>query len=314
MVRNYVYISKTKLDIYGPQLSTGASERTATVGVDLKVVKAELSERHSASDGDVFRLTDLVESLQRKSQIGTIARPLAFFRGVLTARSLIYESMAFFGGSEESDGVSTYVGLTCSLQNMIGYGYKDLPEYSTKDIGPTRSEHFVQNSSSLGFAQTLRSIWEVEQRFVAADFDAEAEYQRRRQEYQLTDGQAALVAKKAGLNRTILYVHPENVLSHIFRKLLMIPFFDPPMWLVFGRRRTYKKKIEALHRQVRLERYDADRELAKEELEVANAIRGVANNISAPPQRYEFVALKLLDTQVENARVVLGSPLYLAWV
>jgi len=327
-MRNYLYISKSKLDIYFPQTTAAQKrEHTAKAGVNVGVMNAELSVKSMPQEDDHRRLQAVLDHLSERGLLGTIDDPRQFFAGEIDARSIIHDSMAFFAAFRRIGDQTAWLGLTCSLRHMIGHGYKNLENFSQRDVGPTRSQYFVQTSSSLGFAQQLRTIWRREADTDNAQCDPDLERRAREQAHQLTPRDQELIAKGHLLNRAILYVHPEGFLVHFFREWLLSFVFDPLMRLRFGRE-EYKTKIEALHRQTRFiktgtvqSRFvfgggpsgkDANEILSNQEKELLSVVRRVAKNIDAPAQRYSFVALRLLQGETDGEPVLLGSPLYLA--
>jgi hypothetical protein len=314
-LRNYVYISKNKLETYYPQISGSAPvELTGKASLNLGVLKAELGAAGStASKTDHDRLEAVLRYLRERNLVGTIDEPKSFFEGQFEGRSIIHGRMVFFGGFRKLEGKRSWLGLTCSLDNMIGYGYADLPNYSTTGIGPTSSEHFVPTSASLGFARTLQRIWEKEKLFEDSEFDPAAELRRRQEEHQLAPEEQELVKSHAVLNGLIHFVHPAGFLEHWIRELILTPFFDPIMWCVFGKRR-YRGKVAALKRQKEIAKLDVDSLLSQEELELLSAIKSAAGSLEAPPQRYEFFAMRLLRGEIDGQPILLGSPFYIGAV
>jgi hypothetical protein len=308
-LRNYVYMSKAKLDIYYPQIATGIkAETSAKTSVNLGVVKAEVGGKlTAAAESDHNRLEATIKYLQSEQQIGTPLEPKTFFAATMSARSLIHGNMVFFGGSVPNASTKAcIVGLTCSLKHMIGYGYDKLNNYSEMGIGPTQSEHFVATSSSLGFARTLRTVWAKEEGFELVAFDPDEELRRRRERYELTAEERSLVERSGFLNGAIETLHPSNFVS--LREMFIAPIFDPVLRVWFGKE-VYKEKTDALEKLRRFRELDVQKQLSAEEAELLDAVRAATRNIDAPPQKYEFVALTLLSGTVRDEEVVLGSPL-----
>ncbi|MGY3494222.1 DUF7019 family protein [Bradyrhizobium sp. USDA 4502] len=67
-LRNYVYLSKRKLDIYFPQVSKPFWEGATTkVGYDVKVAKAEIRATESPASTDHEKIERVVSFLDRDS-------------------------------------------------------------------------------------------------------------------------------------------------------------------------------------------------------------------------------------------------------
>src|SRR5262245_12917486 len=98
-LRNYVYISKRKLEVYLPQVPKGFWEgATAKVGLDLKVAKAEVSATETPPGTDHEKIERLVNFLEKDGRVGTIERPKKFFAGDVLASSITDGRLVFFGG------------------------------------------------------------------------------------------------------------------------------------------------------------------------------------------------------------------------
>jgi hypothetical protein len=299
------------LDVYYPQIAAGVTATEVKGSVGAGPFKAEVGRKYEVSETDHARLEAVLKALEADRAIGSVAEPRQFFRGRLSARCLIHSQSALFAGYVRTSDSETCVGLACSLQNMIGYSVRELPNCSERHVGPLSAEYFVPNSSSLAFGWMLRKIWAPNDLLSNVGGDIQKYVRARNVSYELASSEQKLADDLAFLNSLILYVHPPGFLEHVFREIVLAPFVDPCLRLIRGRD-WYHEKVETLRKQARLSRVDVPSVLEREDAETLNAVASAASNIDAPARNYEYVALRLLDGDVQGGRVLFGSPLYIA--
>ena len=220
-LRNYVYLSKRKLDVYFPQVPKAFWEGATTkVGFDVKLAKAEISATETPPSIDHEKIERLISFLDEEGVVGTIERPRKFFSGNFSAKSITDGRVVFFGGMIPCPEEKKFLGLVCSIDNMIGLKRSDLPNYSQNSVGPTRTEYFVQNSNSLGFARLLRNLSSVHNLAATAEYDLDFINRLRRKEYELSEEERRVLKERAWLNGILNWSNPPS-LKHIFREALL---------------------------------------------------------------------------------------------
>lgn len=120
MLRFYVYISDSKVDMLYGQIPPGLLSRIgAELKIDLKVLSVSIRER--PNDETRFGRLRVVENyLRRNETIGSVSEPAAWFEDRMIMRSSIYRSapggLLYFSG--QRDG--TVVALIGSGRHLVG--------------------------------------------------------------------------------------------------------------------------------------------------------------------------------------------------
>jgi hypothetical protein len=149
--RNYVYISKAKIDQIFSQLEPSY---VASFG------------RGSDSNDLIFR-TGVVSSYIREfSSVGSVESPKAYFSGRIMAASLVTDNEVFFGKHmERGDGKDLYVGLSGSLKHMIGENFRKLNDntgyvdgFMRMMLKNDKARYVEYNSNTLGFHEYLDRV------------------------------------------------------------------------------------------------------------------------------------------------------------
>jgi len=123
-LRDYLYISDTKVDMLLPQIDRSFdAQRTTEAGADLKFVNTRRTKVSSAGQNRILRVERVVRGLEKGGHVGTVEAPGKYFRGRLPVRwgpladgGRDDSSAVFFGGR---DG-RTVVGLGGSATHVIG--------------------------------------------------------------------------------------------------------------------------------------------------------------------------------------------------
>ena len=117
-VKNYVYISDTKVDLFYDQIASSGLKKTARdYGIDIKFLKVTFKRETEKVLTQMQKLHRVVEFIQQSKKIGTVDKPSTCFTGTLNMRwGSAYGEMAFFVGETTRTGVA----LGGSLKHVIG--------------------------------------------------------------------------------------------------------------------------------------------------------------------------------------------------
>jgi hypothetical protein len=124
VLRHYLYISDTKVDMLLPQLDPSfEASRTVEVGADLKVGNLKRTTASSPGANRILRVERVARRLAEGGHVGTVDAPGMYFRGRLPVQwgpldddGRDDSSTVFFGGR---DG-RTVVGLGGSATHVLG--------------------------------------------------------------------------------------------------------------------------------------------------------------------------------------------------
>jgi hypothetical protein len=312
-VRHYLYVSKAKVDLYLPQVRKTQGQTKLTAELKAGPVGGGKVERTiEPITGLIADLETLVNSLESRNMIGTLDDPKEFIRLQGTVRPRVSGRYVLFGGQAATATQEVTVVLTCSIEHMVGNAIGgQSPWDPRRDSGELGAEIFHVSSTNIGFSEILHRLLDADNEFRAAHYDATADLARRRARYQLTDEETRAIAKCRWTNQFVAFIYPSGW-EHMFTAPVVKPFVFPFLWLFIGGHRKVKTKAAALNRARYLAEIDPDDELARERLELVASIRPAARNQTAPSIPFEAVVLRLVDETVDNERVILASPLYLA--
>ena len=120
MMRYYLYISDTKLDMLRAQIPVNKLKAIAAgLKIDLKLLSVSL-ERKSASDDAYAKLRTVEKYLEENDEIGTESEPRSYFRGTTLMKTGIMKETnaeyAYFGG--HSSGRS--IALVGAPHHLVG--------------------------------------------------------------------------------------------------------------------------------------------------------------------------------------------------
>ena len=312
-VRHYLYVSKAKIDLYLPQVRKTHGEIKVTAELKAGPVGGGKIERTiEPVTGLIADLEALVYSLKSRNMIGTLDDPKEFIALQGNVRPSVSGSYVLFGGRAATATQEATIVLTCSIEHMVGnaIGGQSLGN-PRRDSGELDAEIFHVSSTNVGFSEILDRLIDADNDFRAADYDATADLARRRARYQLTDEENKAIAKCRWTNKFVAFIYPSDW-EHMFTAPVVKPFVFPFLWLFAGGRREVKEKASALKRARYLAEIDLDDQLARDRLKLVASIRPAARNRSAPGIPFEAVVLRLVDETIDNERVILASPLYLA--
>ncbi|MCC8247660.1 SAVMC3_10250 family protein [Saccharothrix luteola] len=311
-VRHYLYISKGKVGLYLPQVRKTQGQTKTRAELKVGPVGGQVERVVEPITGLVADLEKLIDSLRTKNLIGTLDDPKEFLALEGTVRPLVAGGYVLFGGQAATATQQATIVLTCSIEHMLGnaIGGQSLWD-PRRDSGELKAKIHHESSTNIAFSRTLHRLVNAEYDFQASQYDATADLTRRRARYQLTDEEAAAIARRRWVNRFLGFIYPSG-LERVISARLIKPFVFPFLWLFLGAGRHVKAKAAALERARRLAKIDLDNELAQERLELVASIRPAARHLDAPPVPFEGVVLRLVDEVINDERVILASPLYLA--
>jgi hypothetical protein len=308
--RNYVYLSKRKVDLYFPQVPAALlDDSTVKVGFNLHVVKGEISKAGTPLTENQ-KLERIIAYLEKEGLVGTIERPKKFFEGTFSAKSITDGSIVFFGGTLDLPDRKQFVGLVCSIDNMIGLKRSDLPNYSQRSVGWTQTEYFVQNSNSLGFASLLNNLSAIHGTAIKNDFDLDSINRARREKYELTEDERNVLSKRSWANGILKWADPPG-LRHIFRGMIF-GALAKKLLSVFVGRKLLDEKSSVLNKIDYYQGIDIKIRLEKGDIETLESAFSVYRSTDSPFQNYHFHAVFLNEGLVNGNHILLGSPLYLA--
>ena len=176
-VKNYVYISDTKVDLFYDQIASADVVKTgAEYGIDLKFLKWVGKRETERVVNRMTKLERVVEFLQNSKKIGTVDAPSTYVAGTLDMRwGSLFGDMALFVGETAQTGVA----LGGSVKHMIGATAGDLagpPSTALPAIFDVFKKHTdaelslvdrLQGAKPTTPADDLASAWRVAENFRA---------------------------------------------------------------------------------------------------------------------------------------------------
>jgi uncharacterized protein DUF7019 len=124
-VKNYVYISDVKIDMFYDQIASSDVEKTgAEYGLDVKILKWVGKRETEKVITRMTKLERVVEFIRRSRKIGTVDAPLTYFAGALNMRwGSLFGDMALFVGETSRTGIA----LGGSVKHIIGESSGGIP-------------------------------------------------------------------------------------------------------------------------------------------------------------------------------------------
>jgi len=117
-VKNYVYISDTKINMFYDQIASSDVEKVgAEYGLDVKILKWVGKREIEKVVTQMQKLERVVEFINHSKKIGTVDEPATYFSGTLDMRwGSLHGEMALFVGKTPQTGVV----LGGSVKHIIG--------------------------------------------------------------------------------------------------------------------------------------------------------------------------------------------------
>jgi hypothetical protein len=174
-VKNYVYISDTKIDMFYDQIASSDVEKTgAEYGLDVKILKWVGKRETEKVITRMTKLERVVEFIQRSSKVGTVDAPSTYFAGALNMKwGSLFGDMALFVGETSQTGIV----LGGSVKHIIGESSGGLPpssalpaifsvfkKHTDAEIG--RADRYRDMNTTTP-EDDLRYAWQVAERFRA---------------------------------------------------------------------------------------------------------------------------------------------------
>jgi hypothetical protein len=116
---------------------------------------------------------------------------------------------------------------------------------------------------------------------------------QRKKKFQLGDEEITTIRKCRWANKLVLWANPPGF-DHLWRSVFFAWLVNVPLRLAMGRR-LLNEKSDALHKELRLKETDQKAVLEAEDAETLEAVPRVTESIDAPKQKYEFLAVTLLE-------------------
>jgi hypothetical protein len=106
-VKNYVYISDTKVNMFYDQIASSDVEKTgAEYGIDVKILKWAGKRETEKVITQMKKLERVVEFIKKSKKIGTLDEPSTYFTGMLNMRwGSLHDEMALFVGETSRTAV-----------------------------------------------------------------------------------------------------------------------------------------------------------------------------------------------------------------
>lgn len=119
-MRNYLYISDAKVDMYLPQISATEKQKfAAKLGINVGVLKGEVSTESMSLTDRVHRLDAVEPKLRKMKSVGAIDSSEPWIEGAASVAAATFEGhenlMFFF-----SNGESHFLGLAGSAHHIVG--------------------------------------------------------------------------------------------------------------------------------------------------------------------------------------------------
>jgi len=157
-MKNIVYLSKAKLDTYGPQVPRKfLSGGTAKLKFDVGVMSAEIGAAAVESSTEIERLANLIAYLETEKLVGTAADPKPFLKGIVMASALFDPPRVYLGGTiAQSEGDITLC-LCASAKHFIGYdpAVERIATRADAVIGSVDARVFHQNLEQLPICRAI---------------------------------------------------------------------------------------------------------------------------------------------------------------
>ena len=117
-VKNYVYISDTKVDLFYEQIASSDKQKLSyEYGVDLKIVKALVKTEKEKNLTRIDKLNRVIQFLNGSNKLGRMPNPLEYVAGTMDLKwgSLGDEAVAFMGRASRN-----FIFLAGSLNHVVG--------------------------------------------------------------------------------------------------------------------------------------------------------------------------------------------------
>ena len=341
--RDYVYVSDRKINQMYSQMTSGRMGDVEVKGeATIGVAKAGITVKSRGTPDSIQKLRQVIDRLRSNGLIGTITSQSEYFEGQIRAHCLLLGAKVFFLGHEPISGsvassdpwkpasAAAFVGLSCSLEHMIGGGYDGTEDLHllSEPRGRAKGYGVKWTSSNVGFAGALLASDNIENRQAKLD-ELRRDWQEK---FALSDSNLAALCRYEFLNSVIEVLHddmfsfeikifrddwpPQEPKPHLTSRKL----YRPLTWLLG--QELYKSKIDALNKRKQLAKAVARTGIDPFRIEVLREIRRYASDRRPPvstryspefmiEQTYDIVAVRLLDGEIDGDRVILGSPLFI---
>ena len=117
-VKNYVYVSDTKIDLFYDQIASADAVKTGEeFGLDVKFFKWMNKRETEKVVNRMTKLERVLEFIQSSKKIGTVDAPSTYVTGTLDMRwGSLFGDMALFVGETRQTGIA----LAGSVKHIIG--------------------------------------------------------------------------------------------------------------------------------------------------------------------------------------------------
>jgi hypothetical protein len=305
-MRNYAYLSRRKLENYYPQLPLDYRERVETkIGFDVKVAKLEIgSKLGELSDHD--KVQALEAYLADRGEVGDVDSDREWIRGRMKAGSLSDYPKLFVVGSPEPADYPTVIGLSGSVEHLIGWDVDRLKTDEPDLLLQRRSQEVgVGPLGTRIFGSTNSNNWQFADRLLQL-----GAYQK----YEHT----TLPSEK--LNKLFGMVHAADPWGHggIDARLLeemskhdRDTSLRGRMQRFFFLRRVRRDLGKETYRAARAALTISETQIEKGKSDLLSAVYSV--NVSTNQRvDVDFLARRLITGYQNKRRTILATPVYIA--
>ncbi len=120
-MRNYLYISDAKVDVYLPQITAGEKKKVAArLGFNVGVLQGSLQMEQMSLESRVHRLVAVEQKLRAEKSVGSLESGEPWIEGTATVTAATFrdhEDVMFFF----SNGEDHFLGLAGSAHHIVGH-------------------------------------------------------------------------------------------------------------------------------------------------------------------------------------------------
>jgi Family of unknown function (DUF7019) len=120
VMRNYLYVSDAKVDMYLPQITPVEKQKVAArLGFNVGLLTGSIETVRMSLDNRIYRLAAVEEEIRRKHAIGSVEKLSSWIEGVLKVAAASFPGhpdLMFFFWNETDH----FFGLTGSAHHIVG--------------------------------------------------------------------------------------------------------------------------------------------------------------------------------------------------
>jgi hypothetical protein len=345
--RNYVYVSRTKVEQYLAQMNAARLSKVSSETVfKTPVFEQKVAATFESPDSPFRGVDTIVSEVETKGLMGDLFDYTPWFRATLPVRALLIREKVFYVGRLQIRGmIPVDFAMQCSLSNHVGI------ENHRREVESLSSSGMEQKLRLPRVVVTLPSLTSSNHMFAAAlsqasqlvetseaallsrrmaETEEGRQFFRSKEDYDLHRLYKPTEKDQRDLEKySLVNGELEEMMRGSFTPL-RAGLVKPPTWSLgqslrnIVRYRAIRRSIGAelvadkVHALCRMYNFRevSQRATTDPESEVLNSIMNVS--VGAPENSLEIVGIRLLDGYYHREgydserRVILGSPLYIA--